>query len=71
MGAFNEWVRGSFLEAPENRKTVTVAKNLLYGAAVLLRLSSLKSQGFSLDEGDFRIEPMSGEELDRMAGGIS
>jgi trans-AT polyketide synthase/acyltransferase/oxidoreductase domain-containing protein len=45
MGAFNEWVRGSFLEAPENRKTVTVAMNLLYGAAVMARINSLKSQG--------------------------
>ena len=45
MGAFNEWVRGSFLEAPENRKTVTVAMNLLYGAAVMARINCLKSQG--------------------------
>ncbi len=46
MGAFNEWVKGSFLEAPQNRETVTVALNLLYGAAVIMRLNGLKCQGF-------------------------
>jgi PfaD family protein len=45
MGAFNEWVRGSFMEAPVNRRTVTVAMNLLYGAAVTDRINTLKSQG--------------------------
>ena len=48
MGAFNEWIRGSFLEPPENRKTVTVAMNLLYGAAVIARLNALKNQGIDL-----------------------
>jgi PfaD family protein len=69
MGAFNEWVKDTFLEAPENRKTVTVAKNLLYGAAVILRFKTLKSQGVCLPEGDFRVEPLSEEQLDRMALG--
>ena len=31
MGAFNEWVRGSFMEAPEDRSTVSVAMNLCMG----------------------------------------
>ena len=35
MAAFNEWVHGSFLQQPENRRVVTVALNILYGAAVL------------------------------------
>ena len=48
MGAFNEWTRGSFLEHPENRKVVTVALNILYGAAVMLRVNILKSQGIRL-----------------------
>ncbi len=29
MGAFNAWVKGSFLEKPENRTVVQVARNLL------------------------------------------
>ena len=48
MGAFNEWAKGSFLEQPRNRRVVTVAFNILYGAAVLLRLQTLRSQGFPL-----------------------
>lgn len=49
MGAFNEWTKGSFLEAPRNRRVVTVARNILYGAAVLTRLHSLRAQGIALD----------------------
>ncbi len=41
MAAFNDWVRGSFLEQPENRGVVTVALNILYGAAVLSRTRML------------------------------
>ena len=37
MAAFNDWVRGSFLELPANRRVATVALNILYGAAVLTR----------------------------------
>jgi PfaD family protein len=48
MGAFNEWVKGSFLERPENRRVVTVALNILYGSAVLLRASALRCQGIGL-----------------------
>ncbi|MSQ52004.1 MAG: PfaD family polyunsaturated fatty acid/polyketide biosynthesis protein [Betaproteobacteria bacterium] len=50
MGAFNEWTRGSFLEKPENRGVVVVARNLLYGAAVKLRLQQLFAQGIRLPE---------------------
>jgi trans-AT polyketide synthase/acyltransferase/oxidoreductase domain-containing protein len=45
MGAFNEWAKGSFLERPEERRVVTIGMNLMYGAAVLLRASSLRCQG--------------------------
>jgi trans-AT polyketide synthase, acyltransferase and oxidoreductase domains len=45
MGAFNEWAKGSFLEQPANRRVVTVALNLLYGAAVALRGQMLRGQG--------------------------
>jgi PfaD family protein len=49
MGAFNEWTKGSFLEQPRNRRVVTVARNILYGAAVLTRLHFLRAQGIALD----------------------
>jgi PfaD family protein len=45
MGAFNEWVRGSFLEKAENRRVVPVALNILSGAAVLARAAILRAQG--------------------------
>jgi len=48
MGAFNEWVKGSWLESPVNRKVVTVAMNLLYGAAVMTRINNLRNQGVKL-----------------------
>lgn len=51
MGAFNEWTRGSFLEQPSNRGVVVVARNLLHGAAMTLRLQNLFSQGVRLPEG--------------------
>lgn len=44
MGAFNEWTRGSFLEDVAQRKVVTIAYNILFGAAVLLRANQLKHQ---------------------------
>ena len=57
MAAFNEWVRGSFLEAPENRRVVTVAMNILYGAAVLTRARALGAQGLSMPPGTPRLAP--------------
>ncbi len=48
MGAFNEWVKGSFLEDYKKRNVVTIAMNILFGTAVQLRLNSLRFQGISL-----------------------
>ena len=48
MGAFNEWAKGSFLERPENRRVVTVAKNLLHGAAVVTRINMAAAQGVAV-----------------------
>ena len=48
MGAFNEWAKGSYLENPANRTVVAVAMNLLYGAAVVTRMNTLRSQGVRL-----------------------
>ena len=47
MGAFNDWVRGSFLEKTENRRVATVALNIMKGAAYLNRLQQLKLAGLS------------------------
>ena len=63
MGAFNEGVRGSVLEDPAQRSVVTVALNLLRGAAVLTRCAGLRAQGFPVPEAAARIVPLS---LDRV-----
>lgn len=41
MGAFNQWVRGSFLEDPDRRNIDVIMMNLLWGACVLHRLGNL------------------------------
>jgi PfaD family protein len=66
IGAFNEWVRGSFLEPPENRTAVTVAMNLLVGAAVSTRIHWLRSQGVKLPPEICRIRPMPLETLESL-----
>lgn len=48
MGAFNDWTRDSYLEELENRKVDDVAKQLIFGAALLLREQSLQGQGVAL-----------------------
>ena len=64
MGAFNEWTKGSFLEQARNRRVVVVARNLLYGAAVLMRLNVLRCQGVSLGPEWARLTPMEPERLE-------
>ncbi len=66
MGAFNEWVKGSFLELPENRRVVTVARNILYGAAVALRLQALRSQGIRLPAELMSARPLEPEALNEV-----
>jgi hypothetical protein len=64
MGAFNEWTAGSFLAAPENRRAALVAKNILYGAAVLTRAHFLRVQGAAVPSEAVRLEPLPNEALD-------
>ena len=45
MGAFNNWVEGTYLEAPQNRHVVDVAMQILRGCACLYRVRSLEMQG--------------------------
>lgn len=45
MGAFNDWVKGSYLEHYPNRRVVDVAEHIMQGAAYLYRIQSLKMQG--------------------------
>jgi trans-AT polyketide synthase/acyltransferase/oxidoreductase domain-containing protein len=59
MGAFNAWVRGSFLEKPENRDTITLAMNLLFGACILTRTNWIRCQGVALSPNMDAYSPLS------------
>jgi len=60
IGAFNDWVRGSFLEDPAQRTVVQIARNLLEGAAVVTRGQQLRSCGVAVPPAafDFRPRPL-------------
>ena len=62
MGAFNYWVKGSYLEEVSNRKTVEVAWHIMTGAAYLYRLRLLQIQGVWLPPacGEYAPQPFSG-----------
>jgi len=60
MGAFNDWVRGSYLESVENRRVVDVAVHLMTGAAYLQRLHDLRLQGTTLPAALQRYKPTPG-----------
>ncbi len=57
MGAFNTWVRSSFLEAPQNRTVAQVALNLLEGAAAITRAQQLRSYGVPVPAAAFDFRP--------------
>ncbi len=59
MGAFNDWVRGSYLELPENRRVVDVAHHLLTGAAYLYRVQQLRMQQLQLPVRFYGYRPVS------------
>lgn len=65
IGAFNEWVKGSFLEKAENRKTVAIAMNLLYGASVVTRANLLRNYGVTLPANAGNFSPMELSEIYR------
>lgn len=45
MGAFNDWVKGTYLEQYQNRQVADVAEQIMQGATYLYRVQSLKLQG--------------------------
>lgn len=64
MGAFNEWTRGTWLERPENRRVVDVARALLYGTAVTTRIHQLRSQGVRLPDEVLHVAPLEPAQLE-------
>lgn len=67
MGAFNEWAKNSFFEDQKNRKVVDVAMNLLYGAALELRLTQLRNQGIVLQGSLNNVPPRTLEQIEQLA----
>jgi len=68
MGAFNAWVKGTFLENPENRKTDVIAMNLLLGAATLARSNQLQQQGVYLPDAACQYHPKPLAEIEKVLG---
>ena len=48
MGAFNDWVRGTYLAESGNRHVADIARHIMTGAAFLYRLQDLKIQGLQI-----------------------
>jgi trans-AT polyketide synthase, acyltransferase and oxidoreductase domains len=61
MGAFNEWVSGSFLEPVEARTVRQIALNLMEGAARVTRAGQLRSMGLPVTPELFSFRPVAFE----------
>ena len=57
MGAFNAWVKGTFLEDPANRTVAGIARNLLEGAAVMTRAQQFRTHGLPVPDSAFDYRP--------------
>jgi PfaD family protein len=64
MAAFNEWVRGSWLEPWRNRRVVPVALNILRGAAVLMHAAAIRGSGGVVDAYGLDVTPLESAELE-------
>ncbi len=68
MGAFNAWVKGSFLEAAKERRTATMAMNLMCGAAFLMRGQWLRNQGIVLPAAASGFRPLRMDQIHACLG---
>ncbi|MBT2676252.1 2-nitropropane dioxygenase, partial [Streptomyces sp. ISL-14] len=57
MGAFNRWVRDSFLADLAQRSVVQIALNLMEGAAVVSRVQQLRTFGVAVPPHAFGYRP--------------
>ncbi len=57
MGAFNTWVKDSFLEPVEARSAVQIALNLLEGATYITRAQQLRALGVPVPSAAFNFKP--------------
>jgi hypothetical protein len=60
MGSFNDWVTGSYLKNPSNRRVADIAHHLMRGAAFHTRLAQLRLAGVHIPAGaaDYRPVPL-------------
>jgi trans-AT polyketide synthase, acyltransferase and oxidoreductase domains len=63
MGAFNTWVKGSFMETKEQRRTDVMAMNLMYGAVRRIRCQWLSNQGIELPSRMVACKPLLPDEI--------
>jgi PfaD family protein len=70
IGAFNQWVKGTFLESAHNRQVVVIALNILRGAAIVTRRQWLRQQGIFLPDTPTGIEPLELEAIEALLGDI-
>jgi hypothetical protein len=66
MGAFNAWVKDSFLESTQERRVDLVAMNMLFGAAYFLRINFLRQQGIILPLSLQRFVPMRSNDINQI-----
>jgi PfaD family protein len=57
MGAFNDWVRGTFLENVEARRVAEIGMNLLEGSSAIQRAQQLRSFGIPVSASAFEYRP--------------
>lgn len=57
QGAFNAWVKGSFLEPASQRTVVQIARNLLEGASVATRAGQLRAAGVPVPQSAYEFVP--------------
>ena len=65
MGAFNEWTRDTFLAKTDRRDAVTVAMNIMFGAAVLSRANGILKQGVEVPGVLIQFQPMQLEAIEK------
>ncbi|MFG2846482.1 PfaD family polyunsaturated fatty acid/polyketide biosynthesis protein [Kitasatospora sp. NPDC048296] len=70
MGSFNDWVTGSYLRTPGNRRVAEVAHHLMRGAAFHTRLAQLRNAGVHIPApaADYRPVPLEAPVLGSSAG---
>lgn len=57
IGGFNAWTAGTRFAQPRERRVVPLSLSLLHGAAVLTRLSALRTQGVHVGPGSLDLRP--------------